>query len=216
MKSQRQVVKSMSKQRAIEGLLFDLGGVVIDINFEKAFQAWKQSTTLTIDDLRRGFKMDETYEKHERGEIDAAEYFSHLRKVLKLDASDSEIAAGWNAIFLNEIEETVDYIHAVKDRLPCFAFSNSNPTHQACWMPTFPRVVESFQEIFVSSELGLRKPEPEAFKAIASATNLDLGAILFFDDSLKNVEGAQALGMHAIHVRSHLDVKKALLDIGVF
>jgi glucose-1-phosphatase len=204
----------MSSQPKIEGLLFDLGGVVIDLDFEFAFQAWEQWSKFSVDDLLHNFKMDEAYEKHERGEINTSEYFEHLRNVLKLDASDSEITAGWNAIFLNKIVETVDCIQAVKDRLPCFAFSNSNPTHQACWLPTFPRVAESFQQIFVSSEMGLRKPEPAAFKAIAAATGLDLEAMLFFDDTLGNVEGAQALGMPAIHVQSHLDVKKVLFDIG--
>ena len=158
--------------------------------------------------------MDEAYEKHERGEIDASEYFAHLRNVLELEASDSEISMGWNTIFLKEIEETVDYVLAVQDKLPCFAFSNSNPTHQNFWMSTFPRVVGAFNQIFVSSELGSRKPETKAFEAIANATGISLDTFLFFDDTEENVIGAQAVGMHAIHVTEHKDVKIALAEIG--
>jgi putative hydrolase of the HAD superfamily len=204
----------MSKPRNIEGLLFDLGGVVIEINFECAFQVWKRWTLLSIEEMRHRFKMDEEYEQHERGEIEASAYFSHLRNILELEASDSAIASGWNAIFLNEIVETVNYIQAVKNKFPCFAFTNSNPTHQISWMSAFPRVVESFEQIFVSSVLGLRKPEREAFEAIANATGVGLDAMLFFDDSLENINGAQTAGMPAIHVKGHLDVKQALSEIG--
>ena len=134
----------MSEPKNVEGLLFDLGGVLIEINFERALQAWNQWTLLSIEEIRKRFKMDEAYERHERGEIVASEYFSHLRNELELEASDSEIALGWNAIFLNEIVETVNYIRTAKDKLPCYAFTNSNPTHKISWMSAFPRVVGSF------------------------------------------------------------------------
>ena len=191
-----------------------MGGVVFEIDFELALQTWKQWTLLSIEELRHRFKLDEAYEKHERGEIKASEYFTHLRNVLELEANDSEITMGWNAIYLDEIVETVNYILAVKDKMPCFAFTNSNPTHQVSWMSSYPRVVESFHQIFVSSELGLRKPEREAFEAIADATGIGLDAMLFFDDTEDNVRGAEAVGMQAIHVKGHLDVKQALSEIG--
>ena len=204
----------MPTPRNIEGLLFDLGGVLIEIDFERALRAWNQWTLLSIEELRQRFKMDEAYEKHERGEIEAPEYFTHLRKMLELEANDSEIILGWNAIFLSEIVETVDQVRAAKEKLPCFAFTNSNPTHQDFWMSAYPGVVESFHQIFVSSELRLRKPEPEAFEAIADSMNISLDAILFFDDSEENIRGAQAVGMHAIHVKEHTDVKQALAELG--
>ena len=65
-------------------------------------------------------------------------------------------------------------------------------------------------EVFVSSDLGLRKPEPEAFLAVARRIGLPLQAILFFDDTLENVHGARAVGMRAVHVRSSADIANAL------
>ena len=203
----------MFKSQNIKGLLFDLGGVVINIDFECALQSWSQWTAITIDEMRSRFQIDGAYRKHERGELDAKQYFAHLRQVLELDANDTEIASGWNAIILNEIEETVDQILKIKCDLPCFVFSNTNPTHQAFWMSAFPDVMASFEQIFVSSELGLRKPEPQAFKAVAHLTGIDLDKMLFFDDTLENILAAQAIGMPSIHVRSHLDVNQAISEI---
>lgn len=204
----------MNKPRNIEGLLFDLGGVLIEIDFERALRSWSQWTLLSIEELRQRFKMDEAYEKHERGEIEASEYFTHLRNMLELEANDSEIILGWNAIFLSEIEETVDHVQAAKEKLPCYAFTNSNPTHQDFWMSAYPKVVESFHQIFVSSKLRLRKPEPKAFEVIAESMNMSLDAILFFDDTEENIRGAQAVGMQAVHVKEHKDVEQALAEIG--
>jgi putative hydrolase of the HAD superfamily len=198
----------------VEALLFDLGGVVVGVDFERAFRAWEDQSALSIEEIRRRFKMDEAYEKHERGEIGASEYFSHLRLVLALEGTDASIALGWNAIFVEEMTESMSYIRAAAERIPCFAFSNSNPTHQAWWSSSYPSVVALFRRVFVSSELGMRKPERAAFEAISAATNIVPGSILFFDDSIENVRGAREAGLRAIHVQGPADVKSALLEIG--
>lgn len=198
----------------IEGLLFDLGGVLFNIDFKLAFQVWKQWTRLPVKELQSRFEMDEAYKRHERGEIGASQYFNHLRSVLELEATDSEIALGWNAIYLEEIDETLNYINQIKSQLPCFAFTNSNPTHQDFWFNKYPRVIKSFDKIFVSSDLGLRKPERQAFEAISDATGISLDNLLFFDDTEENVIGAEMSGMHAVYVKNHTDVKCALEEIG--
>jgi len=158
--------------------------------------------------------VDAAYEKHERGEIGSSEYFEHLRNVLELRSSDEDIAVGWNAIIVGEITESLNYILSVNEQWPCFAFTNSNPTHQAAWMAAYPGVVAAFRRVFVSSELGLRKPERAAFAAVVEDIGVSSSATLFFDDTLENVKGAKATGLQAVHVRASADIKKALVGIG--
>jgi len=205
----------MTELRNISALLFDLGGVLLDIDFERALLRWSNQSHLPVAELRRRFAMDEAYQQHERGEIPASEYFAHLRKTLELDASDTDIERGWNDIFVGEIAATISYIATVHTSLPCYLFSNTNPTHQAFWSSNFPTAVESFQRIFVSFELGLRKPDPRAFEAIAAATGFRLDETLFFDDSEENVNAARQAGMPSVLVRDHADVATALTSIGV-
>ncbi len=206
----------MTVSRNITALLFDLGGVIIDIDFTRALQSWSNSSRLSLDEIERRFKVDEAFQRHERGEIECREYFTHLRQILELEASDAEIRQGWNAIFVDEVTATVDYIAAIRTELPCYAFTNSNPTHQAFWMAAYPAAMDAFEQIFVSSEMGLRKPEREAFEAIAAATGNRLDEILFFDDTEENVAGARAVGMPSILVNSHADVEQALVEIDAF
>lgn len=160
--------------------------------------------------------MDETFRRHERGEIACREYFNHLRQVLELEASDKEIERGWNSIFVDQISATVDCIAAIRADLPCYAFTNSNATHQDFWMQSFATAIDAFEQVFVSSEMGLRKPEREAFETVAAATGKRLDEILFFDDSEENVSGARIAGMPAVLVKSPADVEQALAEIAAF
>jgi FMN phosphatase YigB (HAD superfamily) len=205
----------MTDSTNINALLFDLGGVLIEIDFERALQSWSQSSQLPLTEITRRFSMDEPYRRHEMGEITASEYFAHLRQLLELEATNDEIEQGWNDIFVGEIAATIDCIASVQTSLPCYLFSNTNPTHQAFWTRAFPAAIDPFQQIFVSSEMGLRKPDLAAFEAIGAATGFRLDEILFFDDTEENVIGARLAGMRAILVNSHADIEAALTDIGV-
>jgi len=195
-------------------LLFDLGGVLIDIDFSRALRAWQPYSHLSFDELKQAFRFDENYARHERGEITAAEYFKHLSSVLALDAQHADIERGWNAIFVSEIAETLALVRAARDRLPCHVFTNTNAAHQAAWSRMFPIVASSFDRIFASHEIGLRKPEQRAFAHVAQALGVPAASIMFFDDSLENVEGAQQAGLQAVHVRTPQDVANSLQWIG--
>ena len=198
-----------------QALLFDLGGVVIDIDFDRAFKQWQPLSRLSLDELRQAFKFDAPYQQHERGAITASEYFAHLCVALELQDDHVRIEEGWNAIYVGEIVETRSMVHAARAQFPCYALTNTNATHQAAWSAMFPMVVQSFDRVFASHEIGCRKPERQAFEYVAHSLGLSLGAIMFFDDCLENVEGAASVGLHAIHVRGPGDVRSALQTLGV-
>ncbi|HSW06330.1 HAD-IA family hydrolase [Aquabacterium sp.] len=193
-----------------QALLFDLGGVLVDIDFGRALSAWAPHSSLSIDGLRQAFKFDLPYEQHERGEITAAAYFDHLASMLKLSATHAEISNGWNSIFVGELTQTRLIVEAMRALLPCHAFTNTNATHMAAWTRLFPGVVQAFDRIFASHEMGLRKPERAAFDHITRAIGVAAGDILFFDDLLENVNAASEAGLQAVHVRSPADVTQAL------
>ncbi|MDP2818723.1 MAG: HAD family phosphatase [Polaromonas sp.] len=209
-----QELSRLEQVPAVKALLFDLGGVLIDIDFNRAFEHWQTFSALSLEGIRAAFRFDDAYGKHERGEIDATEYFAHLVKKLQLRDDPEGIAQGWNAIFTGEITETLALVQAVRTHLPCYAFSNSNAVHQAAWSRMYPAVVQAFDRIFVSSDIGLRKPERRAFEHIADAIKVPAPAMLFFDDLAENVAGARAAGLQAVHVRSPADVRAALAAHG--
>lgn len=198
----------------VQALLFDLGGVLIDVDFNRVLEHWQPISRLSLEELKATFSADLPYQQHERGEITAAHYFAHLAEALQLQDNPAHITAGWNAIFGDEITETLDLVQEARNHLPCYVFSNTNATHQAVWTALYPRLAQSFERIFVSSEIGYRKPERRSFEYVADAMGVPLNAILFFDDHPDNVEGARAAGLQAVQVRGPADVRVALEGIG--
>lgn len=183
---------------------------MIEIDFDRAFSHWAAAAHVPVDTLRSRFSFDAAYERHERGEIEAAEYFAALRSSLQIDLPDAELVAGWNAIYLGEVPGVRALLRTLEGRLPLYAFTNSNPTHQAFWAGHYAEVLKSFRKVFVSSEMGLRKPEPAAFAAISREIDMPLERILFFDDTRANVDAAASLGMPVVHVRSLADIAKGI------
>lgn len=186
--------------------MFDLGGVVFGIDFDKAFSNWAADAGVSARTIKSRYVVDEWYEKHERGEIGAADYFDALRRMLAIRISDQQFASGWNAIFESELAGGFELFRSLSARMPIYAFSNSNPMHQKVWERKYANILGLFRTVFVSWDLGLRKPEAEAYRRVAAAIGLAPEKILFFDDTLENVHGARRIGMSALHVRSMVDI----------
>lgn len=193
-----------------KALLFDMGGVVLGVNFEQVFKSWASLSNLDEAEIKARFTMDEPYQQHERGTIDAPRYFEHLRGTLQLSGSDDEILAGWNSIFGSEITQSLDAIDSVTNNIPAYGFTNTNRAHQVYWEHHHPRIHQTFKKVFISSEIGLRKPDAEAFHYILNEIAIAPEEMLFFDDSLENIEGADKLGIQTVLVTGPDSVISAL------
>ena len=199
--------------KEVKALLFDLGGVVIEIDFDRVLKRWEPISKLSFTELKATFHFDTAYERHERGEIEAAVIFGHLHDFLHLDASDDKIAASWNAVFVADLPEVLAAIAQARAELPCYAFTNTNPTHLAAWKAGFPAAFNGFDKIFISSDLGVRKPERRAFDAITADIGVAHEQILFFDDTFENITGAREAGLQAVYVQSPEDVCNVLINL---
>ncbi len=200
------------RDSSTEALLFDLGGVVFDIDFERAFSHWATCAGVPVETLKSRYRIDARYEQHERGEIGAAEYFDALRDTLGITIPDEKFAAGWNAIFEEEPAEVFELFQSLGSRIPIYAFSNSNVTHQEFWERKYAKTLGLFRQVFVSCELGLRKPEAAAFRHVAACIGTEPENLLFFDDRAENVDGARDIGMSAVQVRGFAEVRVSVTE----
>ena len=199
--------------RGADALLFDLGRVVIDIDFNLAFAKWAEYACCEQAVIARRFAHDEAYKRHERGEIEADQYFAALRSALGVDITNAQLLEGWNAIFIGEMPGISPLLGKVARQLPLYAFSNSNREHELCWSGRFAGVLRHFRQIYVSSTIGLRKPEAEAYDYVVRAIGAAAERIVFFDDVLENVDAARACGLQAFQVTSAADVANALASL---
>ena len=200
---------------AADALLFDLGRVVLDIDLNKTLACWAGHAGCEPAQLVGRFVNDDIYRRHERGEIDDAEFFAALRSSLGIALSDPQFLEGWNAIFAGEMPGIAALLKRAAERLPLYAFSNTNSAHVEHFSQAYAGVLGHFREIFLSSSIGLRKPDAAAYDHVVKAIGVPAPRIVFFDDLAENIEGARARGLTAIHVTSPADVAEALAALGI-
>jgi glucose-1-phosphatase len=198
-----------------DALLFDLGRVVIDIDFNLAFAKWAKHARCDPATIAQRFSHDDAYKRHERGEIDSDQYFSALRSTLGVEISNAQLLDGWNAIFVGEMPGISPVLARAARQFPLYVLSNSNRAHERCWSTRFPGVLTHFRHIYVSSTIGVRKPEAEAYKYVVKAIGTTAERIAFFDDILENVDAAKACGLQAFQVKSSAEVANALSSLAV-
>ncbi len=193
-----------------KALLFDLGGVVIDIDFQLAFGHWAKLAKVDTKTLAARYEPDHVYERHERGEISSPDYFNHVRTALDISLSDDDMIAGWNGLMIGEIEGITALVDRLKGSIPLYAFSNTNPAHVDHLWDRFSETLSRFDAVFMSPEIGMRKPEKRAFHHVTETIGLEPGDILFFDDMMENVDGARYAGLQAAHTPTHRHLLDAL------
>lgn len=200
---------------AADALLFDLGRVVLDIDFNRTLACWAAHAGCEVAHLVDRFSRDEIYRRHETGEISDAEFFAALRASLGIGLSDAQLLEGWNAIFAGEMPGIAPLLARAAKRLPLYAFSNTNAAHVEHFSQAYAGVLGHFREMFLSSAIGLRKPDAAAYDHVVKAIGAPAARIVFFDDLAENIEGARARGLTAVHVTSSGDVAAALAELGI-
>lgn len=212
-------------------ILLDLGGVLIDVSFARTLQYWRtkaQETagkrlTQAVDAQRAGVATnssqaalestlfgDQTYEDHERGAISFVHFAKALQNRLQLNLPEEQWRRGWNAALGSALPGATELIHSIAEHWPVFLFSNTNATHHAHWREQHRNLLAPMRAVFVSNELGLRKPDPQAFAAVAMHLGVATNRIFFFDDREDNVDGARAAGLPAFQVNGPADVARIL------
>jgi putative hydrolase of the HAD superfamily len=207
-------VTSLSPGSA-DALLFDLGRVVLDIDFSKAIACWAGHAGCKPEAIVSRYVRDEAYRLHEVGKISDEDYFQSLRASLGIGISDAQFLEGWNAIFAGEMPDIAELLPRAAKRMPVYAFSNTNRPHVDYFSREYAGLLSHFREVYLSSSIGLRKPDAEAFDHVAAAIGVPANRIVFFDDLAENVEGARARGLTAVHVTSPDDVGNALRALGI-
>jgi len=126
-----------------DALLFDLGRVVIDIDFNRAFSRWAAHARCDQKLIKERFRHDIAYKRHERGEIDSEEFFANLRASLGIDISDSQLLDGWNSILVGEMLGVSELLAKAAGSFPCTPLpiptANTNSTGQSSF-PAFSAI----------------------------------------------------------------------------
>jgi putative hydrolase of the HAD superfamily len=190
--------------------VFDLGNVVIRLDYQKIIDCWQTVIGETARDVVNGFKVDEEYEKFEKGQMDSIDYWKHFCSVHKCDLDFDEFNYGWCALYDGYMPGILESIKTLSENNRVVVLTNTNKLHVNVWARMYPEIFDIFDKVYLSSEIGLRKPEKECFEHILKNENGSPDSVIFFDDTLEHVLGAKNVGINGVHVKNEETVKKYL------
>ena len=187
----------------MKNLIFDLGNVIIDIDFDLTFRAFsKLSSEYSWEEVRHFIKEKHIWEDYEKRLSDDIEFRETLRKELKIKASDSELDKAFCGLLQKIQPERIKLIEKLSKKYRLFILSNTSNIHfQQVEKLLFESTginhfSEIFETVFLSFEMGKLKPEIEIYQQVLKEANLEAKETLFLDDMLINLEAASTLGIH--------------------
>jgi glucose-1-phosphatase len=189
----------------ISSIIFDLGGVIMDIDVKKTLNAFSElGLTRVHEYFGHGFAAS-FFSDHEAGRITDEEFVHEIKNLLGEQVSDEEVIKAWNALLLRFPPERIALLKELKSRYRIFLFSNTNAIHQEkfneIYRSSFAGELDGlFEKAYYSHELGHRKPDAAGFEQIIRENGLDSKHTLFVDDALLNVEGAIRAGLRGLYL----------------
>lgn len=189
--------------QGIRNIIFDLGGVLLNINPQKTIEAFG---ALGMEQLigDKGLTYDhEIFYLMEQGKVTPQEFREGVRKLLPHKVSDQQIDSAWTAMLLDFPAIRVELLQKLSHDFNLYLFSNTNAIHVEKYFDIFRRqhgfeVTSLFKKTFHSNEIGYRKPSVESFEEIIRLSSILPKESLFIDDSSANIEGAIQSGMKGL------------------
>lgn len=187
-------------------LIFDLGNVIIDLDYNRAFEliasqvpTWHQSSLNEF--YRTGFQ-----QAFEKGEIDSLTFRNEVRAYFGETWEDKKVDELWNSILGKIPQKRLELLKNLKEYYQLAVLSNTNAIHiDAVYQMLktdhqMDRFEPLFDKIFYSHEMGLAKPSTEIYEKMLAELGAKADRVIFFDDLEANVKGAASVGIQAVHV----------------
>ena len=205
----------------VKNIIFDLGGVLINLDYQLTGKAFENLGIANFNDLYTQHHANPLFEQLEVGAIEPEAFYEALRQTTGLTLTNRQIETAWNAMLLDFPAERLHWLSQIKNKYNIYLFSNTNAIHYNAFIHIYEQVAPQlgldinfehfFTTAYYSHTLGQRKPEVAAFEAVIRDAKLDPAQTLFIDDTLLNIEGAQKAGLQTLFLSGGVTV----LDLGL-
>ena len=201
----------------IKNLLFDLGGVIMDLKRSRCVEEFRRLGMADADDFFDEYKQKGPLLKMECGEIGADEFRRQVREFIAAPVTDAMIDRALLS-FLDGIPESrLDQLRALRRQYRVYMLSNTNPLMwEGYILPEFRKqgqdVNAYFDGVVTSFRAGVCKPDRRIFDYTVETLGIVPEETLFFDDSAANTEAASRLGFHTAHVKDNRDFASYIVD----
>ena len=206
----------MQKYDSIPNIIFDFGGVLLNIDPQKAVNGFKQIGLDDVELIKREYSENGLFDNLEKGIVSPKEFRTQIRKFISNGVTDAEIDQAWNSMLLDLPFERLELLNRLKKNHRVFLLSNTNIIHWEAYMSMIQDVhgvflSDFFEKDYYSHNMGLRKPDKKIYTEVLEAEGLKASETLFVDDMLANAEAARSVGMLAHHLK--IEEGETVLDL---
>jgi putative hydrolase of the HAD superfamily len=199
----------------IKSIIFDLGGVILNLNYSKTEDEFKKIGVLNFKEFYSQKKQTLLFDDFEKGKIKPEEFISSFKELENLKIKEIDFINAWNAMLLEIPIEKLQFIDSLKKDYKIILLSNTNEIHIKKFEDDLKKnnmleqFYKCFDKIYYSSRMGKRKPEENCFNQVLEENGLIAENTLFIDDSIQHIEGAKKAGIKTFH----LEKNKSILDL---
>lgn len=184
----------------IKNLIFDCGGVVFNVDYERSYNEFRKLTTNpTFFDTISIFNFKHIASEFETGRQTTEQFLLDIRQKLNLNATDKQIIEAWNAMLLDFIPLSIEIIKKLKSKFKIALFSNTNQIHYDYFHHICEPLLNEFDFVYFSHKIGYKKPDPDSYRYVLTTSKFYPEETLFIDDSIENIQAAFELGINTLH-----------------
>ncbi|MCK5855938.1 MAG: HAD family phosphatase [Bacteroidales bacterium] len=201
----------------IKNIIFDLGGVILNINFQLAAESFKKLGLEDFEGLYSKATQTKLFDRLEKGLISNEEFYAEIRDLSGINMSDSQIDQAWNSLILDFPPARLQLIKDLRKNYKLFLLSNTNRIHADYYNKdlinnhNIDDLDSIFDKVYYSHDIGLRKPDNAPFEYLLNDQNIKPNESLFIDDALPNILTANQMGINSIFI--NLDNGHDVLDL---
>lgn len=189
--------------RRIKNIIFDLGGVILNIDYQETINAFKKLGFSRFDEMYSSLKVNHTFDDLETGKISEQAFYEYMHRQAPHPLTTEQLTEAWNAMLLSFRKESLDFLDNLKSDYRIFLLSNTNSIHKRAIDNMFKDQtgLESldhfFEKAYYSHLSGMRKPGTEIFEYVLQDAGINAEETLFIDDLQPNITTARSLGLVA-------------------
>ena len=204
------------KGNLLRNIIFDLGGVLLDLDVQKTFDAFEKMGLTKEVMMKRYNKEENFFLQFEKGQISAKEFRASLRKMIGNSVSNEKIDYAWNEMLRGFKKDTIRLLSDLSGKYPLYLLSNTNEIHLPFYSEQFREtsggttLKKYFIETYYSHIIGTRKPEPESFRYVLKDADLEPTETLFIDDFEENCTTAREIGLIAHQLKPDENLRDVL------
>lgn len=200
--------------KGIRHIIFDLGGVLINLDYGLTEKAFVEAGITNFPELYSQLAQTDLFDKLETGKISGEEFITTIGNAGNTPLSEQQVLDCWNAMLLDFPVRRLQILQQLRLYHDLVLLSNTNEIHEKCFNEILmrshgiPTIGVFFDKVYLSHRVGMRKPMKALFERVLEENGFKPEHTLFIDDSPQHIAAAKETGIQTIYLEKGMTIEK--------